>query len=136
MLSETAVMAVLTPDALKKITAVLSVIRKYGKQNTERAGAAHREALDDIALENAQRLEDIEKALNALMDYAVHRDEWKEIPEHEKPTAGDVLARAEEYALATLKAGSHGKRRILKGSAERRRRVQELAPPWYNPGSG
>lgn len=113
MFVETAVMAVLTPEALKKAKAVLSVIRKLGNRNNELADAANREALDDITLDTARGLEDLERVVNALMDYAVHRDEWKGIPEHEKPMQGDVVTRAEQYALATLKAGSHGKRKIL-----------------------
>lgn len=113
MPTETAALAVLTPENLKRAKAVLSVVRKLGNRNNELADAANREALDDIALDTARGLEDLERVVNALMDYAVRRDEWQGIPEHEWPTEGDVITRAEQYALATLKAGSHGKRKIL-----------------------
>ena len=114
MLAETKALATFAPDALKILKAVLSVAQTYGDgANTEPATATYREEMDNVVVDTAQKLEQLEQVMTALMKMVVRQEDWKNQSTSERPTSGDVAARAEEFARASVRAGSHGKRKIL-----------------------
>lgn len=113
MFVETAALAALTPDALRILKAVLSLIKRYGDRNTVNAAEEFRGAMDDVSVDTARGLEELERVVGALVEMVVRKEDWKDRPEHDKPTAGDVFTRAEDFARDAFKAGGHGKRKIL-----------------------
>lgn len=121
---ETDALEALTHDPTKVLKGVVSLLRWLSTRNDAKALAEFREAMDDqvvlnaqgiekLAATNEQRLEQMERMVDRLVGMVVRPEDWKDQPEHEKPTEADVVTRAAQFARATLKAGSHGKRRIL-----------------------
>lgn len=124
---------------------IIKAILWLGKRNDAKVAADFREAMDELNILNAQRVQDVSKRTDAheqrldemdllqerVLEMVLRPEEWKG-REHEKPPWSDVVTRAEELERDVWGAGSHQKRKILLNAFFNSFKPEFYAEGWSN----